>query len=32
MLVHFTGPLAPIASKDGRLYDPNTQKIHGEPK
>lgn len=32
LLVRYTGPDAPIAMKDGRLYDPNTKTVHGEAK
>ena len=32
LLVRYTGPDAPIAMKDGRIYDPNTKTVHGEPK
>lgn len=30
LLVRHTGPEAPIAMRDGRVYDPNTDTIHGE--
>lgn len=29
-LLAWTGPLAPMAMRDGRVYDPNTKKILGE--
>lgn len=32
ILVRNPGPKAPIAMKDGRLYDPNTKTVYGEVK